>query len=155
MKLRKLISGGQTGADRAALVVAHLLEFPSGGACPKGRRAEDGRIPDIYPMEELSSSQYPPRTRKNVQDSGGTVIFTMGPLERGSKLTADICAQTNKPYVHIFVDKNNIPVMADRVAKFVEAHSIEVLNVAGSRESTAPGIGKAVETILLEMFLLL
>jgi hypothetical protein len=157
MKLKKLISGGQTGADRAALMVAHALGFPSGGSCPKGRKAEDGRIPDIYPLEETSSSQYPPRTRKNIEDSDGTVIFTRGGLERGSKLTAELCKEYRKPYLHIDLnfEKGLAREVASRAANFVEFYNIEVLNIAGNRESTSPGICQDVEVILLEMFLLI
>jgi hypothetical protein len=68
MIFEKIVSGGQTGVDRAALDVALELELPCGGWCPKGRRAEDGRIPDRYPMEEASSPDYRVRTELNVFD---------------------------------------------------------------------------------------
>ncbi|PSQ85488.1 MAG: molybdenum cofactor carrier, partial [Bacteroidetes bacterium QH_2_63_10] len=85
--MRKIISGGQTGVDRAALDAALAFNVPVGGWCPKGRRAEDGQIPDRYPLEETPSEAYEQRTAWNVRDSDGTLIITDGSLEGGTALT--------------------------------------------------------------------
>jgi Circularly permutated YpsA SLOG family len=90
MKIAKIISGGQTGVDRAALDVALELGIPCGGWCPKGRRAEDGAIPDKYPVEENDSPEYPPRTARNVRAADGTLILTRGTPDRGTALTVRI-----------------------------------------------------------------
>src|SRR5437870_9182944 len=96
--LTKIISGGQTGVDRAALDVALELGLPCGGWCPKRRRAEDGPIPERYPLTETSSRAYPQRTRCNVLDSDGTLILTRGRPTGGTALTIQIAAESGKPY---------------------------------------------------------
>jgi hypothetical protein len=83
--LTKIISGGQTGADRAALDAAIEYGVPHGGWIPKGRRTEDGRLPDRYILQETSNIGYPQRTKLNILDSDGTLIFSHG------KLTGGIC----------------------------------------------------------------
>ena len=141
MVLEKIISGGQTGADRAALDVALELGIPCGGWCPKGRRAEDGRIADRYPLEEASSSEYPARTRMNVEDSDGTLIFARGSPRGGTLLTLKLARQLGKPYT--LVD----PCQEDyfsAVATWLRQNQIRTLNVAGPREGEAPGIYKQV-----------
>mgnify|MGYP003793290687 CR=1 FL=1 len=88
--IKKIVSGGQTGVDRAALDVAMQLGIPVGGWCPRGRRAEDGRIPDSYPLREASSVNYAKRTELNVRDSDGTLILSGGPLTGGTALTESL-----------------------------------------------------------------
>ena len=83
----KIISGGQTGADRAALDVALTLSLPIGGWCPQGRRAEDGVIPDRYPLLETPERNYQARTRRKIEDSDGTLILNLGQLGGGTALT--------------------------------------------------------------------
>src|SRR5437870_10377236 len=95
--LTKIISGGQTGVDRAALDVALELGLPCGGWCPRGRRAEDGPIPERYPLQEMKSPAYPPRTARNVRDSDGTVILTRGQPDRGTALTIELAERYRKP----------------------------------------------------------
>jgi hypothetical protein len=98
----KIVSGGQTGADRAALdwALAHGVEC--GGWCPKGRRAEDGVIPIAYPLTETPSSDYAQRTEWNVRDSDATVIFSLAPrLTGGSRLTRDLAARHGRPFLHL------------------------------------------------------
>ena len=85
--VEKIVSGGQTGVDRAALDVALKVGIPCGGWCPKGRKAEDGAIPDRYPLTETSSASYPVRTEKNVNDSDGTLILKVGPVTGGTART--------------------------------------------------------------------
>src|SRR4051794_16307480 len=95
--LKKIISGGQTGVDRAALDVALELDLPCGGWCPRGRRSEDGAIPDRYPLSETPSEEYPERTEWNVRDSDGTLILTRGTPDRGTALTQRLANRHRKP----------------------------------------------------------
>src|SRR5262245_2006637 len=95
--LKKIISGGQTGVDRAALDVALELGIPGGGWCPKGRRAEDGPIPDRYPLTETPSEHYPQRTEWNVRDADGTLVLIRGQPQRGSALTIAVAERLAKP----------------------------------------------------------
>jgi hypothetical protein len=101
LHIPKIVSGGQTGADRAALDWALSRSIESGGWCPKGRKAEDGPIPKRYPLIETPSAGYVQRTEWNVRDTGGTVIFSLGPvLTGGSKKTAEFAVKRNKPCLH-------------------------------------------------------
>jgi len=143
MIVSKIISGGQTGVDRAALDVALELGIPCGGWCPKGHRAEDGRIPLRYPLEETTSNIYPQRTEWNVRDSDGTLVLTIGRPEGGTALTIDLARRQKKPYL---VVKLNDDPNVGAVQKWVHEHQIRLLNVAGPRESEKPGIySKAAE----------
>jgi hypothetical protein len=133
--IEKIISGGQTGADRAGLDVAISLNINHGGYCPKGRLAENGPIPMKYNMIEMGSAKYHYRTEKNVQESCGTVIFSRGRLARGSKLTLDYCLRHKKPCLHIdfnFEDENKPNLLID----FIKESQIQILNVAGQRLSS-------------------
>jgi hypothetical protein len=139
----KIVSGGQTGVDRAALDAALDLGLPCGGWCPRGRRAEDGPIPDRYLLAETPTDEYPQRTEWNVRDSDGTLILTRGAPDRGTALTARLAARLRKPCLE--VDLNDPPSPA-AVRAWAQAHEVWVLNVAGPRESHAPGIhGQAVQ----------
>src|SRR4051794_11040714 len=100
----RLVSGGQTGVDRAALDVALDLGIPCGGWCPRGRKAEDGVIPDCYPLTETSSGDYSQRTRWNIRDSDGTLILTQGEPTGGTLLTVQVCRSTAKPYLVVDLD---------------------------------------------------
>jgi hypothetical protein len=141
-------SGGQTGVDRAALDVALELGIPCGGWCPKGRRAEDGPIPERYPLRETPWSGYPQRTEWNVRDSVGTLILTVGPADRGTALTARIAERLGKPYLKL--DLLAAPSAA-AVREWAGAHNVQVLNVAGPRESSSPGIGERARLFLREV----
>lgn len=133
-----LISGGQAGADRAALDVAIRHNFPHGGWCPAGRRAEDGPIGNQYQLTETPSDEHLQRTEWNVRDSDGTVVFTLGPLATGGSLrTIKFAQKYGKPCIHIG-STNYQP--AKTLQQFIECHNINRLNVAGSRESKEPGI---------------
>jgi hypothetical protein len=137
-----IISGGQTGVDRAALDVALELGLPCGGYCPRGRRAEDGRIPDRHPLTELTSPDYAGRTRKNVEIATAALILHAGPVAGGTRLTLDVCEELGKPTLTIDVTAIT-PHMAADAADWIARDVLPrggVLNVAGPRESEAPGI---------------
>jgi hypothetical protein len=139
MKVERIVSGGQTGVDRAALKVAQEIGIPGGGWCPRGRRAEDGRIPPRYPLRETPSSAYPQRTEWNVRDSDGTLVLTAGRADRGTALTLALAARLQKPCLRL--DLEAAPA-AEALRAWIRTHGIRVLNVAGPRESRAPGIGR-------------
>ena len=133
----QIVSGGQTGVDRGALDAALSLDWPCGGWCPKGRRAEDGPIAADYPVRETDSKNYAQRTRWNVRDSDGTLILCSGPLTAGTSLTRKFAVELEKPF--LIVDLVREPDAAT-VAEWIESNRIHVLNVAGPRESSVPGI---------------
>lgn len=137
MSIERIISGGQTGVDRAALDVALELGVSCGGWCPQGRRAEDGPIADRYPLQETPSGKYAQRTRWNVRDSDGTLIITAGELSGGTALTQQYAERLKRPchVVDLSASRAVVPV-----ARWVRRHKLRVLNVAGPRESTQPGI---------------
>ncbi len=139
MKITEIVSGGQTGADRAALDTAIRHGFPHGGWCPKGRIAEDGIIGGQYRLRETPSADSAQRTEWNVRDSDGTVVFTLAEDAAGGSLrTIELAREHKKPCAHISRAGNYKPEEALR--RFVQEHGIKVLNVAGSRESKEPGI---------------
>lgn len=156
--LRKIISGGQTGVDRAALDAALDLNFPSGGWCPKGRRAEDGVIDGKYPLRETPGANYDERTESNVQDSDGTLIIAPGiepgsdpgPLSGGTALTQQLADQHNKPCLIVNPDDPNA---APVIFAWLEKHAIATLNIAGPRESTSPGIQDQSHALLTGLLL--
>lgn len=111
----KIISGGQTGADRAALDWAIAAGIPHGGWAPKGRKAEDGRIPDCYQLLELPSASYRQRTRQNVLDSDGTLIVNLGELNDGTMLTRTFAEALDKPCLVIQVEGNQWLAQAKQV----------------------------------------
>lgn len=152
MKLRKIISGGQTGADQGALAACAQLGFPYGGWVPKGRRTEKGKVPAKYRMRQHWSRHYPPRTEKNVVDSDGTVIFTFGKPDGGSLLTIAFAKQHQKPW--LAVDLEQPPEVAvAKILRWLKRRLPEtgVLNVAGSRRSKAPGIHRAVKRVVRDV----
>ena len=146
--LEKIISGGQTGADRAGLDVAINAGFPCCGWCPKGRKAEDGEIPAKYPLQETKSSDYRVRTEQNVKDSDGTVIFTFGEVTGGSALTIKFAKKHKKPFLSIDLSNEDIALLSKRVLDWIKQENIRILNLAGSRESKSPGIYVKVCNIL-------
>ena len=133
----KIVSGGQTGVDRAALDVALELGIPCGGWCPRGRRAEDGTVPERYPLRETPWHGYPQRTEWNVRDSDGTLILTHGAPDRGTALTVELARRYGRP--HLVIDLGESP-NEDDVRTWARAHQVGVVNVAGPRESSCPGI---------------
>jgi hypothetical protein len=153
--LKKVISGGQTGVDRAGLDAAMKAGIPVGGYCPNGRTAEDGTIPDIYPLEELSSYRYYIRTEKNIVESDGTLIINKGYMTEGTRLTYDLTAKNGKPRLVIYLDDDQV-IPPDLVIKWIQAQRITTLNIAGPRESKIPeGIHKEAYSYLEQVFNLL
>jgi len=130
---QRIISGGQTGVDRAALDAAITLGIEHGGWCPKDRRSEDGPIPDQYQLVELDSPNYSDRTRQNVIDSDGTVVLYGGRLQGGTLLTARYAMQYEKPCLKI---RLSTQAPGDMLVSWIETHRIAVMNVAGPRASS-------------------
>jgi hypothetical protein len=147
-----IISGGQTGVDRAALEWALANSIPHGGWCPKGRKAEDSVIPPQFQLKETGNDNYSTRTRRNVRDSGGTVIFSRNPeLSGGTRETAAIAKEIGKPLLQL-VSSMDINDAATRLNAFLREHEIAVLNIAGPCESDEPGIGQFVQAVLSHAF---
>jgi hypothetical protein len=142
----KIISGGQTGVDRATLDAALTLGIRCGGWCPKGRKAEDGPIPERYPLQETDSTSYPVRTEMNVRDSDGTLILTWGKPTGGSALTVRLARRHKKPSLVIDLQQSADP---SSFRNWLEKKQIGVLNVAGPRESEYPGIYRLAFRFLL------
>jgi hypothetical protein len=149
MIIEKIISGGQTGVDRAALDVALELGLECGGWCPKGRRAEDGPIPLRYPLKETDSDQYPPRTTMNVRQADGTLIVTRGKPDRGTGLTLQLAERYEKPFLVVDLDK---PPKPAAVRTWLRRNRIQILNVAGPRESSSQGIYSQAVQLLQKVF---
>jgi hypothetical protein len=137
VRLERIVSGGQTGVDRAALDVAIARGVPHGGWCPRGRRAEDGRIPDRYALREHDSPTYADRTDQNVVDSDATLVLTIGPPQGGTALTVQLAARHRRPCLVVDLEDPTTPAS---VGAWLGAHDVRILNVAGPRESTRPGI---------------
>jgi hypothetical protein len=135
--IKKVISGGQTGVDRAGLDAAQAAGIPIGGYCPRGRLAEDGAIPEIYPMIEMESPESYYRTEMNVLQSDGTLILNRGDLTEGTRLTRDFCIKYGKPCLVVQLDSQEIT--AEQVIRWMRGQLITTLNIAGPRESKQPG----------------
>lgn len=135
--VQKVVSGGQTGVDRAALDVAFELGLPCGGWCPQGRKAEDGPIATRYPLKETPSDDYSERTEWNVRDSDGTLVLTRDDPTEGTAFTIERAARLRKPC--LVVDLSDKPSVST-VCAWVKDRRIRILNVAGPRESKCPGI---------------
>jgi hypothetical protein len=144
----KIISGGQTGVDRAALEWALANVVPHGGWCPKGRKAEDGTIPPQFQLKETSSDHYSVRTRRNIRDSGATVIFSQSlDITGGTQETAKFAKEIGKPLLHL-LSSTEINEAATQLHTFIKEHSVVVLNVAGPRASEQPEVGQFVKAVL-------
>jgi hypothetical protein len=161
MPITRIVSGGQTGADRGGLDAALYCALPHGGWCPKGCRAEDGRIPDKYQLQEMPSADYLARTEANVVDSDATVIFSYGRLEGGSLRTAEFAEKHGKPWLHVDLKNSSRKQATKEVIDWLQGkHPTDddvvppddcVLNVAGSRGSKAAGIDHAVMVLMIDV----
>ncbi|MDB6124081.1 MAG: hypothetical protein JWQ71_3074 [Pedosphaera sp.] len=148
----KIISGGQTGADRAALDFALKHDISHGGWCPRGRLAEDGIIPPHYQLQETPEADSIQRTEWNVRDSDGIVIFSIKEvLSGGSKRTAEFAAFYGKPYLHFSRESHGSEAVS-KLKEFLDAYPIRILNVAGPRASEEPEVGDFVQQVLEELF---
>lgn len=145
----RIVSGGQTGADRAALDFALANGIRVGGWVPRGRRAEDGRIPERYPdLVETESADPAVRTARNVRDSDATLILSHGSLDGGSKLTFEEAARAHKPALHLDLDQMDVAAAAARLRSWLAERRPETLNVAGPRASRDPRIAVATRAVL-------
>jgi len=141
----RVVSGGQTGVDRAALEVALELGLACGGWCPRGRRAEDGRIPTRYPLRETPRMAYAERTEWNVRDADATLVLSFGTPDGGTALTLRLARRLGRPWCH--VDLAATPDPAE-LRRWLRERRVRTLNVAGPRESRARGIGRAARAYL-------
>jgi hypothetical protein len=148
-EITRIVSGGQTGADRGGLDAAIELGIEHGGWCPRGRRAEDGRIPERYHLRETETADYSARTERNVVDSDGTVLLTRGAPTGGSKLTADLAARHGKPLLHLDLAALDDDAAAATLRDWLAREHIATLNVAGTRESGCPGLADATRRLLM------
>lgn len=152
--VKKMISGGQTGADQAALDVAIKLGISHGGWIPKGRLTENGVLDDKYQLKEMETTNYNTRTEQNVIDSEGTLIISHGRLTGGSDYTRDMALRHNRPWLHIDLNKTMAFQAARQIRSWLAEHEINVLNVAGPRTSKDPAIYNATTDILETAFYL-
>jgi hypothetical protein len=153
IRLERIISGGQTGADQAALDVAMELGIPHGGWVPKGRRTESGPLPVKYLLKEMPTDSYPKRTEQNVIDSDGTLILSHGELREGSEYTKIMAVKHGKPWIHIDADRQSTDVAVVMIRTWISGNDIGTLNVAGPPASKDPRIYATVKTILKEVLL--
>lgn len=144
----KIVSGGQSGVDRAALdfAIQHALEH--GGWCPRGRLAEDGVIPPVYRLRETESTEFDERTQKNVLDSDATLIVVRVKELSGGTAFTKTCAEHQGRPLLVVCEKDGVASGADAISKFLRLNQVRTLNVAGPRESQAPGLGKFVRELL-------
>ena len=133
--IARLVSGGQSGVDRAALDAALACEIPVGGWCPRGRGAEDGLIPDRYPLRETPDSEPAQRTAWNVRDSDATLILHRGPLSGGTALTAELARRYRRPLLQVDLETGRpTAALAAEIRSWLQGQGARVLNVAGPRE---------------------
>ncbi|MDG2186055.1 MAG: putative molybdenum carrier protein [Mariniblastus sp.] len=155
MLVTKVISGGQTGVDQAALAVAIQCGIEHGGWCPLGRLCETGTIPEEYRLSETESSHYAVRTEQNVLDSDGTLVLYQGELTRGTALTVKLLERHGQPH---FLLNFDAPVGGNElldIQAWLLEYRVGVLNVAGPRASTNPEVGQLTFDFLLKLFDLL
>jgi len=150
--IEKIVSGGQTGADRAALDAAIDLDIPHGGWIPKGRKTEDGGLPEKYHLKEMPTGSYSARTEQNVIDSDGTLIVSHGKLNGGSAKTRQFAKKHNRPWMHVDLEKTNFFKAAMDIRSWVTENQIKVLNAAGPRGSKDPEIYEATKKLLKAAF---
>ena len=159
MPITRIVSGGQTGADQGALAAALYCSLPYGGWIPKGRKAEYGKIPAKFDqLFEMKSASYLARTEANVVDSDATLVLTYGKATGGSKKTIDFAKKHGKPVLHIAIDEYSRNEVVHWVLRWFDGDVTKptppancILNVAGSRESKAPGIQDAVMGMMIDL----
>jgi hypothetical protein len=152
MALMRVISGGQTGADRAALIAAESAGIETGGWMPLGFLANDGEHPEFaqrFGIEEMASKRYPPRTAMNVKESDGTIRFATNWDSPGELLTLKLCKKYGKPFLDITPGGQLTP---NDVAAWIAGNNIRILNVAGNAEQTSPGIQEFIVEFLADVF---
>jgi len=147
----KIVSGGQTGVDRAALDAAVERGVETGGWCPERRKAEDGIIPEKYQVKELHGSDYRQRTKRNIIDSDGTAIIYFGYPTGGTEQTIVFCIKERKPYVLIDAEEISVEQASRKIGRIIMDHSISVLNVAGPRASGEPRAYEYAKNVILSV----
>jgi hypothetical protein len=155
MMIQKIISGGQTGADQAALDVAIKLGVAHGGWVPKGRKTEAGILPEKYQVSEMPTSSYAERTEQNVIDSDGTLVVSHGPLTGGSEVTRNMAAKHGRPFLHMDLDQTPAFLASISIKDWILRNGLKVLNVAGPRASRDAKIYQAVLDLLEATYYLL
>jgi hypothetical protein len=150
--IEKIISGGQTGADQAALDVAIKLGISHGGSIPKGRITEGGVLDEKYKLDELPTSSYNKRTEQNVIDADGTLILSHGKLTGGSDYTREMAIHHNRPFLHIDLNETFAFQAAERIRSWISEQGIKILNVAGPRASKDPAIYQVTIDVLETAF---
>lgn len=148
MMIERIVSGGQTGVDRAALDAALARGIECGGWCPAGRLADDGVIPQRYPLRETIDMDHTVRTEHNVRDSDGTLMFYRGTLQGGTAYAVLMARHLGRPVMAIDLDT---PFDSAAVASWVAANRIKVLHIGGQRESSSPGIYQAARRCIDEL----
>ena len=133
--IKKIISGGQTGADRAALDAVIKLGIPHGGWIPKGRITEEGPLPEGYQMREMPTESYAARTEQNVIDSEGTLVICRGKPTDGTDYTREMALKHKKQLLHVDLNRTTSFDAASLINSWIKLHRIKILNVAGPRES--------------------
>jgi hypothetical protein len=146
VRVERVVSGGQTGVDRGGLEAAMALGIEHGGWCPLGRLAEDGKIPPEFQLTETDSTEYWIRTEQNVVDSDGTLILYRESLSGGTRFTYKMTKKHSKPCFRLDLTAQ---VNVEQVRAWLAGHNIRVLNVAGPRESSRPGISLEARDALL------
>ncbi|MHC4840200.1 MAG: putative molybdenum carrier protein [Planctomycetota bacterium] len=148
LTLSQIISGGQAGADRGALDAAIDLGIEHGGVCPKGRKFDDGLIPDKYQLQEHGSSDFLDRAESNVVNSDATLILTFGRLTGASRQTAEIARKHNKVWLHLDLNAEATNYAVKAVGTWLGDHGVKTLNVGGGAESESAGLQGAVRDLL-------
>lgn len=145
--IKKVISGGQTGADRAALDVALSMGLAAGGWCPAGRLADDGPIDTRYPLQETANIDHTVRTENNVRDSDGSLILHCGDPRGGTAYAIEMARQLHKP---VLVVDLTAPPSAEEFCHWVGKHDVQTIHIGGQRESSAPGIYRQAFALISE-----
>lgn len=153
--IEKIVSGGQTGADQAALDAAIKHGVPHGGWIGDARRTESGPLDSRYQLRIIPGGKYVDRTEKNVEDSDGTLIISHGRLDGGSEYTKDMAIKHHRPWVHIDLNHTCMPDAVQDICLWLKKHNIRTLNVAGPRLSKDAliydGVFRLMEAVLMEI----